>query len=128
MGGHRGDTRRRMEPGLVSSEEIGSGAVWFVDLDPVRGREQGKDRPALVVSSSFHLRVTGGALVSVLPLTTRERRGWLHRIHLSAAQGWVLTEQVRTLSTQRFRRRAPELDPTDEELTEVRRVLRRMVL
>jgi len=29
--------------------------VWFVDFDPVRGREQGKDRPALVVSSHFHL-------------------------------------------------------------------------
>lgn len=101
--------------------------VWFVDFDPVRGHEQGKDRPALVVSSAFHLEITGGSLIAVLPLTSRERSGWLHRPHLKAADGWVITEQVRTVSAQRFRRPAPELAPTDEELATVRRILARML-
>ncbi|WP_416211116.1 type II toxin-antitoxin system PemK/MazF family toxin [Frankia sp. Cr2] len=47
-----------------------------------RGREQAGQRPVLVVSSRFHLALTGGALVSVLPLTTRERPGWVHRVRI----------------------------------------------
>lgn len=111
----------------MSRQPIRPGAVWFVDFDPVRGREQGKDRPALVISSQFHLDLTDNGLISVLPLTTVERRGWLHRIHIAAAEGWVITEQVRTVAAQRFRRPAPELAPLEEEFTEVRRVLARML-
>lgn len=106
---------------------IRPGDVWFVDFDPVRGHEQGKDRPALVISSQFHLELTESGLVSVLPLTSRERPGWLHRIHVTAAEGWVITEQVRTVAVQRFRRSAPELALTEEELGQVRRVLARML-
>ena len=101
---------------------IEPGQVWFVDFDPVRGREQGKDRPALVVSSDFHLALTMGQLVSVLPLTSVERPGWMHRVRV-AAGGWVITEQVRTVSADRFRRPAPEITLTPTEIAEVRRVL-----
>lgn len=103
------------------------GAVWLCDFEPVRGREQGKDRPALVVSSDFHLRLTAGALVTVLPLTSVERAGWLHRVPVGGS-GWVITEQVRTISSQRFRRPAPEIALTEETLDEVRRVLARMLI
>ncbi|MBC3192065.1 type II toxin-antitoxin system PemK/MazF family toxin [Pseudonocardia sp. C8] len=99
-----------------------------MDVGPVRGREQGKDRPALVVSSQFHLDLTMGHLVSVLPLTSVERRGWRHRVHVASAGGWVITEQVRTVSAGRFRRRAPELALSEDELEEVRRVLTHMLI
>ncbi|OQZ91179.1 hypothetical protein BST11_09725 [Mycobacterium alsense] len=107
---------RRVEPGQV----------WFVDFDPVRGREQGKDRPALVVSSRFHLDLTMRQLICVLPLTSTERAGWLHRIHVSSGGGWVITEQIRTVSTERFRRYAPEIQLSAAELNDVRRVLAQM--
>jgi mRNA interferase MazF len=103
------------------------GQVWFVDFDPVRGREQGKDRPALVVSSRFHLDLTAGQLVSVLPLTSVARPGWLHRVAVGSGVGWVITEQIRTVSVARFRRYAPELALADDELAEVRRVLTQML-
>lgn len=106
---------------------IDPGQVWFVDFDPVRGRKQGKDRPALVISSRFHLDLTAGRLVTVLPLTTVERPGWLHRVPL-AAGGWVITEQVRTVSSDRFRRHAPEITLTAEELRQVRHVLGHMLI
>ncbi len=83
--------------------------VWFVDFDPVQGREQGRDRPALVISSRFHLDLTMGSLASVLPLTSVERRGLMHRVHVASGGGWVITEQIRTVSTGRFRRYAPEI-------------------
>lgn len=110
-----------------TAERVQPGEVWFVDLEPVRGREQGKDRPALVVSSAFHLAITLGQLVSVLPLTSVERAGWAHRVHIANGDGWVITEQVRTVSAQRFRRKALEIVLTDDELTEVRRVLAQML-
>lgn len=105
---------------------IQPGQVWFVDFDPVRGREQGKDRPALVVSSTFHLELTARRLVTVLPLTSVERPGWIHRIGI-ASGGWVITEQVRTVASDRFRRYAPEIQLTGEELREVRHVLGHML-
>jgi mRNA interferase MazF len=112
----------------VSRPAIEPGHVWFVDFEPVRGREQGKDRPALVVSSRFHLDLTMGHLVSVLPLTTIERRGWMHRVHVATGGGWVITEQIRTVSADRFRRFAPEITLSSAELNEVRRVLGQMLI
>ena len=111
----------------MSRPPIEPGHVWFVDFDPVRGREQGKDRPALVVSSRFHLDLTMGHLVSVLPLTTIERPGWIHRVHVATGGGWVITEQIRTVSADRFRRYAPEMTLSSDELNEVRRVLGEML-
>jgi mRNA interferase MazF len=111
----------------VNQRPIEPGQVWFVDFDPIRGREQGKDRPALVVSSRFHLALTNEQLVTVLPLTSVERRGWLHRVHVSVGGGWVITEQIRTVSAGRFRRYAPDIRLNDAEHTEVRRVLAQLI-
>jgi mRNA interferase MazF len=110
----------------VRRPPIEPGQVWFVDFDPVRGREQGKDRPALVVSSRFHLDVTAGQLVSVLPMTSVERPGWVHRI--GVVGGWVITEQIRTVSVDRFRRFAPEIALSTDELNEVRHVVAQMLI
>jgi mRNA interferase MazF len=104
------------------------GQVWFVDFDPVRGREQGRDRPALVVSSRFHLDLTMRHLICVLPLTSVERPGWVHRVRVASGGGWVITEQVRTVSGERFRRYAPEIELSAPELNEVRHVLAQMLM
>lgn len=40
----------------------------------------------------------------------------------------MITEQVRTISARRFRRLAPEIALSDDELAEVKRVLRKMLL
>jgi mRNA interferase MazF len=112
----------------VRQPAIEPGQVWFVDLAPVRGREHGKNRPALVVSSHLHLELTAGDLVSVAPLTNVERPGWSHRGRVASARSWVVTEQVRTLSADRFRQYAPELALSAGELAEVRRILARLLI
>lgn len=104
------------------------GQVWFINFEPVLGREQGKDRPALVVSSRFHLDLTAGQLVTVLPLTSVERAGWLHRVQVVSGGGWVITEQIRTVSADRLRRYAPEITLSSSELDEVRHVLAQMLI
>ncbi len=110
---------------MRDDRQLAPGQVWYIDLEPVRGREQGKDRPALIVSSSAHLRVTAGQLVTILPMTSRERP-WIHHVAIGAG-GWVMTEQVRTISAERLRRRAPNLEPTPHELEDVRSAFRRML-
>lgn len=80
-----------------------------------------------MISSELHLKLTHGSLVTVLPLASVERPGWLHRIHVAAGNGWVITEQIRTLSIQRFRRPASEISLSPDELTEVRRILARLL-
>ena len=107
---------------------IEPGQVWFVDFDPVRGFEQAKDRPALVVSSRFHLDLTTCRLVTVLPLTSVERPGWLHRVPVGPGGSWVITEQVRTVSADRFRRHAPEISLSAHQLSQVRHVLSQMLI
>ncbi|MFZ0833414.1 MAG: type II toxin-antitoxin system PemK/MazF family toxin [Mycobacterium sp.] len=113
---------------MRQSPPIEPGQVWFVDFDFVRGREQGKDRPALVVSSRFHLDLTANQLVSVLPMTSVERPGWVHRVRVGSAAGWVITEQVRTVAANRFRRYAPEITLAADELNDVRHVLAQMLI
>ncbi|HEY3606691.1 MAG TPA: type II toxin-antitoxin system PemK/MazF family toxin [Pseudonocardiaceae bacterium] len=104
--------------------------VWRVDLEPVAGREQGKARPVVVVSSAFHLRLVRGELLSVLPLTTVERPGWLHRIEISLPgqrTGWAITEQVRTVSATRLAAAEPVGKLDEDQIATVRSVLTRML-
>lgn len=127
MGGHR-STRLRRVGAVTRPARVEPGQVWFVDFDPVRGRGQGKDRPALVVSSRFHLHLTMGQLICVLPLTNIGRPGWVHRVRIASGGGWVITEQIRTVAAERFRRYAPEVQLSVAELDEVRHALRQMLI
>jgi mRNA interferase MazF len=104
--------------------------VWWVDLEPVAGREQGRSRPALVVSSAFHLRLVRGELLSVLPLTTVERAAWLHRVEVALPgrkTGWAITEQVRTISAARLTGTEPIGRLDRDQIMAVRSVLSRML-
>lgn len=85
------------------------GDVWWVDLDPVRGREQGRTRPALVISADvFNLGPAG--LVIVVPITTADR-GIPTHIEILPSEGgltrrsFAKVEDVRSISTLRLQNR-----------------------
>jgi mRNA interferase MazF len=104
--------------------------VWWLDFDPTAGRKQAGQRPAVVVSSRFHLAITGGGLITVLPLTTRERPDWPHRIQVDIPgqrTGWAIAEQVRTVSRARLAGRTPIARLTDTQAADVRTVLAKML-
>ncbi|HEX5401487.1 MAG TPA: type II toxin-antitoxin system PemK/MazF family toxin [Pseudonocardiaceae bacterium] len=104
--------------------------VWWVALEPVAGREQGKSRPALVVSSAFHLKLVRGELLSVLPLTTVARVGWLHRVEVSLPgqkTGWAITEQIRTISATRLTGTNPIGQLDEHQIAAIRTVLSKML-
>jgi len=89
---------------MVSRPAVAPWQVWWADLDPVVGREQAKVRPVVVVSSARHLTLTGGQLLTVLPVTS-QNRGWPHHVPIVIGDkpSFAMTEQARTISVQRLR-------------------------
>lgn len=85
------------------------GEIWRVDFEPVRGHEQGRVRPALIVSSDIYNHGPAG-LVTVIPMTTKGRpiRSFLR---VDPPEGglqktsFLICEQVRTISRERLGRR-----------------------
>ena len=85
----------------------GFGDVWIVELNPVRGHEQGGIRPAVVISTDL-LNHGPADLVVVAPMT-RTDRGVRWHLRLSAPDtqpgqtSVVLCDAVRSISVLRLR-------------------------
>jgi mRNA interferase MazF len=83
--------------------------VWWADLDPVVGHEQGRIRPVLIVSDNVHLQLPS-ALVAVVPLT-RTALGFPSHVRIDPPEAnlrvasYAMAEQIRSLSRARFGRR-----------------------
>lgn len=83
------------------------GEVWSVDLEPVRGHEQGRQRPAVIVSADAFNNGPAG-LVVVVPLTTTERQRMPLRVRIDPPEAglkstsWALCEAVRSVSKERL--------------------------
>jgi mRNA interferase MazF len=101
------------------------GEVWYVDLEPVRGHEQGGRRPVLVISSDQYNRGPS-SLVLVIPITSTQR-GVLYHVCISAPEGGlskpsdILCDAVRSVSKTRFGKRlgsvsAPTMKQVEERL------------
>jgi mRNA interferase MazF len=95
--------------------EARQGEVWFVDLNPVVGREQAGRRPAIVVSVD-QLGTGPSGLCIVVPLTTTERPNPLY-IELTPPEGgvkercWAMPEMVRSISRGRLVERWGKVRP-----------------
>ncbi|MEZ5080400.1 MAG: type II toxin-antitoxin system PemK/MazF family toxin [Thermoleophilia bacterium] len=92
---------------------VRAGDVWWVDFDPVAGREQGSRRPAVVVASEEYL-ASVTHLVLVVPVTTRDR-GWPNHVPLDERAGlgrpsFAMTEQPRAISRERLLDAAGRVD------------------
>lgn len=92
------------------------GDIYWADLEPVRGHEQGGVRLVLVISHDIFnersgtviaLAITGQPQRAGYPLTWKIPSGILSR------ESWVKISQVRTLSTARLSSRAGRLSTTD---------------
>ena len=84
------------------------GDIYFADLDPVIGSEQGGVRPVLIIQNDLGNRFSPPVIA--LPLTSRMGKAPLRtHVPLQPPQGGVrrpsiiLCEQVRTLEKSRLR-------------------------
>lgn len=106
------------------------GQVWWIDLEPTTGHEQGGRRPAVVVGSDLHCSFPIG-VVLIAPCTTSDR-GLPHHVELDWHTAgldrptWVRTEDVRAVSDRRLQGQRPLGSITDTDFTAVKRFLRLM--
>lgn len=91
-----------------STEKLANrGEIWLADFDPTRGHEQGRQRPALILSNN-EFNNGPAELIVVVPLTTRERARIPMRVQIDPPEGglrersWALCEAVRSISTGRL--------------------------
>lgn len=96
------------------------GDVYWVDLDPVRGSEANKIRPAVIVSNDAANRAakrTQRGVVTVVPVTSNVGRVYPFQVLLRAAEcglsadSKAQAEQVRTIATDRLRKKVGAVPP-----------------
>jgi mRNA interferase MazF len=89
------------------------GEIYWAELNPTRGHEQGGRRPVLILSHGVFNEHSGTVIALAItaqpqragyPLTWRVPSGVLDR------DSWVKISQVRTLSTERLGRRIGAVD------------------
>jgi mRNA interferase MazF len=106
------------------------GEIWQVDLDPVRGTEASKQRPAVIVSNdraNVSASRLGHGVVTVVPVTTNTDKVYPFQVLLSAESGLAIeskaqAEQIRSIATQCLLHRVGRISPA--ELAELDAALR----
>lgn len=97
------------------------GEIRAVDLDPVRGAESSKTRPAVVVSNDAANTTAdrlGRGVITVVPVTSNVERIHPFQVLLTAAltglpcDSKAQAEQVRSIAIERVGRRLGVLPPT----------------
>lgn len=87
------------------------GDIVLVSLDPVVGSEQGKNRPAIVVSSNAtndSATRRGRGVLTVVPLTSNVRAVYAFQVLLDRSETGLpvdskaQAEQVRSIATERI--------------------------
>jgi len=96
------------------------GDIFWADLNPVRGSEQGGLRPVLVLSHDVFNR-RSGTVIAVAVTSQPQRAGFPLSLEIRSTklpkQSWVKISQIRTLSTERLGKRLARVSP--EELATV---------
>lgn len=95
------------------------GDIIWADLNPVRGHEQAGLRPVLILSHEvFNER--SGTVIAVAFTSQPQRAGFPLTYELSGPKlpkrSWVKISQIRTLSTQRLRKKIGRASPEDLDL------------
>jgi mRNA interferase MazF len=92
--------------------------VWLVDLEPVKGHEQGRVRPALIISADKMNQGTS-ELVVVVPMTTTKPPRHLEKMRVTVAPpeaklpqtSYAMPEHVRSVTTDRILKHYGKVSP-----------------
>ena len=96
------------------------GDIFWADLNPVRGHEQGGSRPVLILShDGFNRR--SGTVIAVAITSQSPRAGFPLTLEIRSTKlpkrSWVKISQIRTLSVDRLGKKLGQISP--EELNSV---------
>jgi mRNA interferase MazF len=98
------------------------GEIWQVDFSPARGSEANKSRPAVVVSNDRANATAsrlGRGVVTVVPVTSNIATIYPFQVLLPAATTGLAVdskaqaEQIRSVATERLRRRIGRVSPAE---------------
>ena len=115
----------------MTGSSMRRGDVFIVDLDPSRGSEADKVRPAIVVGNDAANRVVergGRGTVTIVPVTSNVGRVYPFQVLIAAGEGGLArdskaqAEQVRTVDVHRLRQRLGTVKP--ETMTDLTAALR----
>lgn len=90
------------------------GDIFYADLSPVVGSEQGGMRPVLIIQNNVGNKYSPTVIVAAI--TTRIEKGKMPtHVEVSANQGLgknsvILLEQIRTIDKQRLKDQVTQLD------------------
>lgn len=109
---------------------IQRGSIHLVDLEPVRGSEADKQRPAVIVSNDAANATAhrlGRGVVTVVPVTSSVKRVYPFQVFLTTADSGldrdskVQAEQIRSVALERIGDRigvvaGPSMQEVDEAI------------
>ncbi len=92
------------------------GDVFWADLNPARGHEQGGLRPVVVISEDvFNAR--SGTVIAMAITSQSQRAGFPLTLELTSVKlpkrSWVKISQLRTLSVQRLGKKLGQVSPEE---------------
>lgn len=95
--------------------EVKRGYIFFADLSPVVGSEQGGVRPVLVIQNNVGNRYSPTVIIAAITSQIDKAKLPTH-VEISAVEynldrdSVVLLEQIRTIDKQRLQKKITELD------------------
>lgn len=95
--------------------EVKRGYVFFADLSPVVGSEQGGVRPVLIIQNDIGNRYSPTVIIAAITSQIDKAKLPTH-VEINAANynldrdSVVLLEQIRTIDKQRLQKKVTELD------------------
>lgn len=106
-------------------KEIKKGQIWYCDLSPVKGSEQGGQRPCLIIQNDVGNKYSPTTIIAVI--TSRHTKAKLPTHYwikgdLLPKDSMVELEQIRTIDKSRLKSFLGVLD--QEQMREVDRCLR----
>jgi len=86
--------------------EIKKGEIWYANLDPVKGSEQGGYRPVLIVQNDVGNKYSPTTIVAIITSRTTKSKlptqHWLNSACGLPLRSMVECEQIRTLDKTRL--------------------------
>ena len=104
----------------MEKREVKRGEVFYADLSPVVGSEQGGVRPVLIVQNDIGNRFSPTVIAAAIT-SKQDKTNLPTHIPVKAGTGGlsrdsvVLLEQIRTLDKHRLRERAGQITPEDQK-------------
>lgn len=111
----------------MAAKEVKRGDIFFADLSPVVGSEQGGKRPVLVIQNNIGNRFSPTVIIAAITAQIQKPKMPTH-VGLKADQvgiekdSVVLLEQIRTIDKQRLQDKVAHLN--DEEMNQINQALR----